>query len=192
MIKKLSFIPVFVICLFAVKASAQTADLSPSSNGSDLDQRVVNRIQKLKPDLNEAQIRALKARCKAAQTRISAVRKNAENYSTAQNQRLDKIADNLTKLTENLKMQGVNTSRVDQQVETVNSLKKQIDTAYNSYILALEDAVKLDCESLPEGFRSTIDDAKKQFSELQKLRQTLRKTINPGLKDALVELKDSL
>lgn len=189
MIKKLSFISVFIFCFFAASVSAQDANVGSSANR---DERVLERIQKLKTSLNRDQIDALKARCKAAQNKIKTIKKVATVYSLTQNERVDKILDSLTRLNENLKDQDVDTSLIAKKIEEINQLKTQIDSTYENYLLAIDDSAIIDCKIGPEGFRASVDDAKKQFSELADLRKSLRDLIKIELRETLIDLKDGL
>jgi hypothetical protein len=71
-------------------------------------------------------------------------------------------------------------------------VKGQAETIYKDYLTALEDSAKIECEANPEGFRSSIDDAKKQFSELADLRKSLKELVKIELREILIDLKSSV
>lgn len=192
MTKKLSFISVFVFCFLAANVSVQPAVGQSPTRDNDLSNRITERLQRLKTDLDTGQLQALKATCKPAQNKINAARKVAEVYSTTQGQKVDKIIENVTRLSTNLKSQGKDSGQVDTLLGGITELKKQIDTTYQNYLLALEDTAKVECEANPEGFRTSLDDAKGQFSNLADLRKSQKDLIKIELKDALTELKGSL
>jgi protein subunit release factor A len=157
-----------------------------------LDQRVTERIQKLKTVLSAGQIRDLKTRCKAAQNKLKTIKKVAAVYSSTQNKQVDTILSNADRLSGSLKNQGIDASPIDQKIEEINSLKTQIDSTYENYLLAIDDSAIIDCKVGPEGFRSSVDDAKNQFSELADLRKSLKDLIKIELRKTLIDLKDGL
>ncbi len=192
MIKKLSFISVFILLFAAVGVDAQDAGNRPSGNNNGLDQRVTERLKRLEANLNDDQIQAIKARCKAAQNKIKAVKKVAVVYSTSQNERVDKILNNLARLSENLKSQGIDAGSVDKTIDDVEKLEARIDSTYEDYLLAVNDSAAINCEASPEGFRLSVDDAKGQFSELRELRNSLRELIKVELKQTLTDIRNNL
>jgi hypothetical protein len=192
MIKKLSFVTVFILCFCTISVSAQDAGDGSPSQTSKLDQRVTERLKRLKTETNDKQLQTIKAKCKTAQTKFKIIKKTATFYFSAQDERVSKILDDLDKLTENLKNQRLDTESIDKNAEEIKQLKTEIDSTYEKYLLAIEDAAIIDCEASPEGFRISVDDAKKQFSELQELRKSLTDIIRGNLKSALINLKDSL
>lgn len=192
MIKKLSFIAVFILCFCTVSVSAQDATDNSSARSNGLDQRVTERLKRLKTDLNDRQIKVIKVRCKAAQNKIKTIKKVAGVYSSTQNERVDKILDNLDRLNENLRNQGKDTSSVDKEIEQISQLKTKIDSTYENYILAIDDSSVIDCEASPEGFRLSVNDAKEQFSELADLRKSLKDLIKIELRETLINLKSNL
>ena len=193
MIKKLSLIAVFVLCFCTVSVSAQNAETDPSSNRSDgLDQRVTERLKTLKTSLNDDQAKAIKARCESAQDKIKAIQKAAEAYSSAQDGEVSKILEGLDTLNQNMRSQGTDTGPVDSEIEKIKQVKTKIDSTYEKYLLAVSDSASIDCQASPEGFRLSVDDAKKQFSDLQALRSSLVDLIKGELKETLINLKGSL
>ncbi len=192
MIKKLSLISVFILLFCTVGASAQDAGNNSASVSNALDQRVTERLKRLKTTLDDNQLRVIKARCKAAQNKIKAIKKVAAVYSGAQNERVGNILNNLDRLSGNLRNQGADTTAIDDEVEKIKQLQTKIDTAYEDYLLAIDDSAVIDCQESPEGFRLSLDDAKQQFTQLRDLRNSLRQVIKDDLRQTLINLKDSL
>ncbi len=192
MIKKLSFISVFILLFCTISASAQEAGNSPAARSDALDQRVTERLKRLKTSLNENQLRIIKARCKAAQNKIKAIKKVAAVYSSTQNERVSNIIGNLDRLSENLRNQGVDTTSIDDEIEKIKQQQAKIDSAYENYLQAIDDSAVIDCQQSPEGFRLSVDDAKQQFAQLRELRNSLKQMIKDDLRPALVGLKGSL
>jgi hypothetical protein len=192
MIKKLSFISVFILLFCAVSVSAQDAENKPSSRSEGLDQRVTERLKKLPADLDDSEIKVIKAKCKAAQNKIKLVRQAADTYYSAQNEKVDKILDDLDSLSQTLKSQGIESGSIDKKIEEITQLKEKIGSTYEDYLLAVNDSVAINCETSPEGFRLSVDDAKKQFSDLRELRSTLINLIKVDLRQTLTGIKDSL
>ncbi|MEX2014624.1 MAG: hypothetical protein WD885_01695 [Candidatus Saccharimonadales bacterium] len=192
MIKKLSFISVFILLFCAVSVSAQDAEDNSSSRSNGLDQRVTERLKKLTTDLDDKQIQAIKARCEAAQNKIKLVRQAAGTYSSTQKESVNKILNNLIGLSETLKSERIESGSVDKKIEEINQLEAKINSTYENYFLAINDSVAIDCKTSPEGFRLSVDDAKKQFSDLQELRSTQMNLIKVELRQILTAIKDSL
>ncbi|HEX5798029.1 MAG TPA: hypothetical protein VFX79_01620 [Candidatus Saccharimonadales bacterium] len=192
MIKKLSFISVFILLFCTVSVSAQDAENKPSSRNDGLDQRVTERLKNLTADLDDNEIKALKAKCKAAQNRIRFVRQAADTYYSGRSERVDKILDDLSTLSETLKGQGVEAGSIDKKIEEITQLREKADATYKNYLLAVNDSVAINCETSPEGFRLSVDDAKKQFSDLQELRSALTNLIKVELRQDLTGIKDNL
>lgn len=192
MIKKLSLISVFILLFCTVSASAQDAGNNSANSSNALDQRVTERLKTLKSTLNDNQLRVIKARCKAAQDKIKAIKKVGAVYSVAQNERVDNILNNLNALSGNLRSQGVDTTEIDNEIEKIKQLQTKIDTAYEDYLLAIDDSSVINCQESPEGFRLSVDDAKQQFAQLRELRNSLRQIVKDDLRQTLINLKDSL
>lgn len=188
MIKKLSFISVFVLCFCATSVNAQA--VANSSNG--LDQRVTERLKRLKIELSESQTEIIKDRCEQAQGKLKAVQKSAAVYSLSQEETINKVLDDLTGLKESLSDRSADTVLISDKIDKINELKTKVDSTYKNYILAVEDSAAIDCKSSPEGFRLSLDDAKKQFAELTELRKSLVDLIKIELRGTLVEIKDNL
>lgn len=192
MIKKLSFISVFLLCFLTVSVHAQDAPGSPPAADNALDQRVADRVEKLKTNLDTGEIKALENRCKPAQNKLNAIQKAATAYSSAQSKSLDNIIDNLNKLSGSLRNEGYDASRIEQKLNEINKLNTTIDEIYESYITAIDDSANIDCEGNPEGFRSSVDDAKQQFTRLADYRKSLKDLIKIDLKEALISLKGNI
>ena len=193
MLRKLSLTAVLILCFFTAGASAQERENANTSGRSDgLDQRVTERLKTLKTSLNDKQAKDIKTRCKSAQSKLKAIQQKSEDYSSAQNSKVNEILDNLDKLNQNLRSQGVDTSSTDEQIEKISQIKTDIKATYENYLLALSDSALIDCQSSPEGFRLSVDDAKKNFSELKELRKSQIDLIKVDLKNALINLRNEL
>lgn len=192
MIKKLSFISVFILLFCVASVSAQDAENSLPSDKDGIDQRVTERLKKLTTDLDASQIEAIKAKCGAAQNKIKLVQKAAGAYASTQDESVDKILNDLTSLSETLRSQGIEAGSVDKKIKEITQLEEKINSTYENYLLAINDSIAIDCKAGPEGFRLSVDDAKQQFSDLQELRSTLIALIKVDLKQDLTGIKDSL
>lgn len=192
MIKKLSFISVFILLFATAGVSAQDGGDRPAERNNGLDQRVTERLKRLDTNLNDNQIRVIEARCKAAQNKLKALRKVAEVYSSTQNERVDKILDNLARLSENLKSQGMDAGSIDKNIREIKQLEENISSTYEDYLLAIDDSATINCQTSPEGFRLSVDDAKGQFSDLRELRNSLRDLIKVELRQTLTDIRNNL
>lgn len=193
MLRKLSLTAVLILCFFTVNASAQQReDTNIARSSEGLDQRVTERLKTLKTSLNDKQAKDIKTKCKSAQSKLKAIQQKAEDYSSTQNSKVDAILDRLDKLNQNLRSQGVDTTSIDEQIEKISQAKINIKSTYENYRLALSDSALIDCQSSPEGFRLSIDDAKKKFSELKELRKSQIDLIKVDLKKVLINLRNEL
>ena len=193
MTKKLSFISVIIFCFLVVPFLAQNASGQSPTRDNELSQRIAERLQRLKTaDLDTGEVRALKAKCKAAQNKIQASKKVAEAYSQSQSQQVNKIIENVTRLSSNLKAKNIDPGQIDTLLGGLNELERQIETRYQDYVVALDDSAKVECEANPEGFKASLVDARERFRELADLRKSLKELIKTDLKKSLTELKGSL
>lgn len=192
MIKKLSFISVFLLCFLTVSAHAQDTQQSSPDENRALNQRVDERIQRLKVSLDSQEIQNLKTNCKSAQDKLSIIEESAAAYSSAQNEKIGSIINNLNRLIGSLEDEGHDAAGIKQDLEAINKQKTNIDKAYENYIAAVNDSANMNCEESPAGFRSSVDDAKEQFTSLADYRKSLKDLIKVDLKETLISLKGSI
>lgn len=192
MIKKLSLISVFLLCFLTVSAHAQDAQQSSPDENRALNQRVDERIQRLKVNLDSQEIQNLKTNCKSAQDKLNSIEESAAAYYSAQNEKIGSIINNLNRLIGSLEDEGHDAVGIKQDLEAINKQKANIDKAYENYIEAVNDSANMNCEENPAGFRSSVDDAKEQFTSLADYRKSLKDLIKVDLKETLISLKGSI
>lgn len=174
---------VFSLSIFSIGASAQT----PSS--SALEQRVQRREARINEKLTAAQQTRLKARCKAAQIKITAAHKVALRHYENQDKKVEAILTKLNDFSKKQKDQGADTAVLQSVLTALLQRNQDIKVAYENYISALGDAADIDCQADPSGFKASLLDAREQFQALKTARQELRKTLKDTLLPALKELR---
>jgi chromosome segregation ATPase len=189
---------IFVFSGAAVGVSAQDgaqndrpSSATPSQNAIDRDKRIAERIGRLKTDLDQSQIERLKARCSTAQKRIAKLEEKAKAHGDNQDTRLISVIEKISALGSKLKDSGQDVTALERDIDSLQKQKSKLGMAYQGYLTALADAKNVDCESNPEGFRTSVDDAKEKFRELKKIRTELRNYLVNDLKPTFIELIES-
>jgi hypothetical protein len=183
--KKKYLVSVLVLVFTALPVAVHAQQDQTDPKRLEREKRVSQRISSVKPNLTDAQKIAYKNNCKGAQTKVAVHLKNAIKFSDKHDKKFLDMIDRVNKLVERLKVNGREVSQAEAAVDKAIQTNVQMETAYKAYILALTDTAQLDCQADVEGFRASIDEAKKEFKELRKLRADVRKTIKQDLKASL-------
>lgn len=175
---------VFSLGFVAAGVSAQE-----STAASDLQKRVQQRKDKIKENLSAAQETRLKERCSNAQAKIKKAEESAKKHSNNQDKKITALIEKLSTFAQNQKEKGQDTAGLETVIAGISQKNQAVDSAYNNYISALEDASMVDCKTDPAGFKASLSDARTQFEALKTARKELRQAIKDQLRPAIKEFR---
>lgn len=177
--------PALLIAPAAVHAQTGT----PANTNEAIAERIEKRKTELKTKLERTQETRLKARCKAAQTLLAKAQTRSEELETRRLGSYKTLQDRVAALIDKLRANGQNVTDLEAAQSTLNIKVVSLTQAYDSYQLALSDAVAVDCTTDPTGFKATLETARQFHDNIGKAYVDLRTTIKDVLKPAIVAVK---
>lgn len=197
---KLVLAAVLIVPLFAAGSVLAVDDqnmdrpVASDEQKTTLQQRLMERKEAMKAKLQAAEAANLKTRCKVAQGKMAPYKLRAENLVSRRKSIHTAALSRLQELSPKLQAAGVDTAELDKHIAT---LKTKVD-AYvedlTAFHQAIDDVGKMDCVGDPEGFKASLEEARKYRKEVvtdgQDIRTFLTTTIRPLLLQIREDLKD--
>ncbi len=194
------------VATFAQEDSAQsTEEVTPTTVPSDgetdnatqgQEEKRAERLQNYKDRLAErltiAEERKIKGACKGAQNVVLRLSENASQVKQIRQNAYSSISDKLERLAVKLEVAGVDTSTLN---DAINSMDAEVDiflATMTDYETILVDLSNLDCESDPQAFKAALSAAKQQRVTLVSSSQGLRNYFNNSIKPILQQIKQEL
>ncbi len=147
------------------------------------------RLEKFKTDykvkLSALETANLKQKCKPAQTVVKSVQERVNSGSGNRTKAYGKITDHLSGLLVKLKAKGVDTTKLEQEINELKAKVAQHDTDLAAYKQAVSDLKLLDCATDPAAFKAALlaarADRDKVVKDVADIRAYLKDTIKPTL-----------
>lgn len=157
------------------------------------EERINQRKEAFKAKLlNGAAETKLKNRCKAAQGLIKGPQARAKSIKTSREAVYGALTDHLDKLVTKLQAKGADTTKLEADITGLQNL---IDAFYDSletYTLAVNDLVAMDCEADPDAFKAALEDAREQRAGLKDLTVEIRDYLKNTVKPTLLDIRKDL
>ncbi len=142
--------------------------ITPSSpeDSTTIDQRIAQRKTTYKAQLVAVNAAQVASKCSLAQSVLTEVRSKDSKTASIRLQAYNDLAKRLAFLVDNLSSQGTDaTALSNAQTQFIASINTYLNDR-EKYKVAMDDAIVIDCNADPVGFRASVLDA-------QKLRATL-------------------
>lgn len=165
-----------------------TASEAPKTTLAD---RLAKRKADLATKLTTAQTTRLKARCQAAQTKLTTVNEHAQ---TASGNRITAYNNIETKLNELVTKLGSDADTTDLQaaLATLSTKMDGFEADVTTYKQTLADLLAVDCASDPTSFRASLDSAKTEQAKLTADSAAIRTFLQETIKPLLQTIRSSL
>lgn len=172
---------------------SQTVDVQDDVSAPDFQAKLQERIQQkkaaIKTSFSRAQQSRIKARCKAAQGKITTVSAKAKALKTTRISVYQKISEKLAELSSKLKEAGVDTTEMNGQITELNNQIATFQTQLNNTHQAAVDASSIDCVADPSGFKAALESLRADREALAKTSAGIKTYITDTIRPTLVSQK---
>lgn len=158
---------------------------------STLAERLEKRKQAYPVKLNGAQLSSLKARCKASQEKLAPVRDKVIVVQKNRINAYDTLHDRINGLISTVGGQA-DTSKLVQQLTEYEARVDKMEIALAYYRQALNDLIEVDCTADPNGFKSSLEEARTLLTQVLQAATDIRQLIQDSIKPSLVSLRQEL
>lgn len=190
----------FTIALFAILfmssggallVNAQTAPKNPPSGGT-FEERLVQRKDERKVQLDERQQRRLMQRCTKSQQKVRSLQQSTSRVADERESVYEDINGKLLVTIGRLKLAEVDTFGLEQQHETYIDKVDGFNTIMDFYQQTLDDIAVINCQSDVVGFKALVDTARIYHKDLRARSADIRAYVIDQIKPNLKGLHDKL
>ena len=155
-------------------------------------QRIEKRKAELKIRLSSLEQAKIKTKCKNSQGLVMSLSGRIKGLQTSRNQVYTNLASRLTKLSGQLKDQGLDTATLDTQIAELKTKVDTFKTDLTAYKEAASDLADMDCVNDPTGFKASLEAARSTREKVAKDAMDIKTYVNDTIKPTLVRLHDQL
>lgn len=138
---------------------------------------------KVKPETKE--VESIKSKCKPAQLKIKDVGDKTELNVKERSKAYTEVVTKLTETVAKLKVKGVVTTTLEQEIALLNTKIALFNTDLATYKTALSDLKLHDCVTDPTGFKAVLESARtantKLIADAADIKAYIKNTIKPTL-----------
>ncbi len=170
----------------------QTTQTTPADQDTTTEDRKALRRAEHAAQVDEVRTRSIAGKCEAAQNKITAQIKRAEEVRESRRAIYANVQEKLTSITSRLSEIDIDVTTIEAATQELNSLVVAFGEDFDGYQQALSDASSLDCEADPEGFLLAIEDAKAKLADLKEQSAAIREYFTGTIIPAIQEAKASI
>lgn len=201
---KITFVVIVAVALMLssvslVSAQADTAVETPvtpaattTTDPQKLKERVEARKAALKTKLTTVQQKRIQSRCKAAQGLVTSSVAKANSVEANRTKIHSDILDRLNKIEVKASSQGVDTTKLKQQIALLQTKIDVFKTDAAAYSLAAKDTAELDCVADPVAFKASLETSRTALAKLKADAADIRTHLVASVKPALAEIRTQL
>jgi len=187
--KKKAISAIMFLFLFSPLAMVQAVQPGIDNPDSPANLRAEAR-DKAKEKRDEAK----EEKCKNVESRIEAKMNKYENGNISVENVHKKLKERIGNIVTRLKNNGVDASKLEGDLETLDQKIKQVASSYDTFIAALKETKTYACGESQGQFRTKLQEAKKLMVNVRTARQETRSfitgTIIPDIKALREQLKE--
>lgn len=166
-------------------ARAQTSPAPPPA-GSNFQQRLAQRKQERRIQLDERQQRRLDQRCTRAQQQIRSLQQSTAQLADKRNRVYShQIDGKLWVIIGMLKIAGKDTFRLEQQLAEFATKAEGFKTVMGYYTQTLDDIAVINCQADVVGFKALLDTARLYHGNLRTRSADIRSYVVDQIKPTL-------
>lgn len=176
-------------------SSSPTASTEQKPLTEEQKAQIKSRVEKYKAQagvVNRAAEARLKLRCNVAQTVTKNVRVKALTLRDNRTKAYKNIADKLAHTVTKLKEKQIDTTKLEEQIATLNTKIAAFTTAAEAYKQAIDDMADMECTTDPGGFKAALDQARTAQRTMHTLATEIRTYVSNAIKPTLVQLRAEL
>jgi uncharacterized coiled-coil protein SlyX len=174
------------------QAEGAEEEQSSEEQTSTREERLEARKEKYQLRLTFAQEQRLKSRCKASQGKIRSLEGRIKGIETSRSQVYGNLLERLTVLSSRLDEQGYNVSTLNEQLIDLQINIDTFNVQLENYKTAVSDLAEMDCESNPEAFKASLEEARESLNELKTSSNDIRTYMKGTLKTILQQIRSEL
>lgn len=180
---------------FAGIANAQRTNSSSEKSTEALNQRVEKRKDAAKVRLNALEKQAIQSRCKASQGHLRRLSSRIVGISVSRGDVYTMLKNRLHDVSKRLEAKGIGTAELNNQITELEAKITTFNTDLQAYEQLISDLSSMDCAADPEGYRASLDEAKKTRTETVQagvaIHDYLKNTIKPTLQSLRTQLGEN-
>lgn len=173
----------------ATSGSSQTLT---ADQKAALEKRLQTRVAAVKTKITDAQKTRITARCKASQGNLTSFAARIQTGQTKRTEAYGAVIAKLSPLAASLKAQGVDTTKLDEQIKELRTRMDTYNTAVSDYKQAVTDLSVMDCVADPSGFQASLEAARTAQYGVRTAAQSATDYIRNTIKPTLVTIRQGL
>lgn len=174
---------------------SQEQSSSSSSEGranTTIEERVQNRRDALTQQLDAIRVQRVAARCENIKSKLEIVFDKADKLNNSHIERYSSLGEKLISLSDRLSNNQINTAVLDTLISEFNQLTEQIETDFQIYHQALEDALEIDCATDADSFLLALEEARQYRTAINSSVKSIGSLVNTSIKNTLNDIKADL
>ena len=176
-----------------VESPGQQSQQNNNSNRpEEIEQRLQERKNRRKPQLTFVLRSRIQSRCAPAQGILKSTESRVKKVRNNRNKVYENMVDVLTKLSANLKDNGVDTTDLDSKIDALKDKVEAFKTQLDTHVQAVSDIANMECATDPEGFWVTLEEARSSQKALIDSAGEIKKQFHETIKPTLQDLKKQL
>lgn len=172
--------------------SQESEDVTAETKAEQRAARIQALKDKKQERITQLEQKRITQKCKPAQNIIDKLQSSMNKVVENRKEKYGNLTSKLSELSTKLLAAGVDTTELDSAITEIEMTISDAILLIENYNTSLSDIAAMDCESDPEGFKLTLDEARVQRTEIISLQGTLRSGVNEKIKPLLDSIKLSL
>lgn len=157
-----------------------------------LQERLAARKQQVQERITAARTQRIQTNCRAAQGKVTSLEAKVQGTETSRQEVYTNLQRRLEALSQKLADEGIDTSALDVQRQTLQAEVDKFFATLATYKQAVADLAAMDCASDPEAFHATLVSVRTMLPELRQQAQTIRSILQDQIKPTLLTIKQQL
>lgn len=180
------------LTVFAGVAAAQRTDSSSEESTTTLEERIQERKNTAKVRLNALEKQAIQSRCKASQGHLRRLNSRIVGISVNRTDIYAMLKNRLHDVSKRLEAKGIGTTELNNQINELEVKITTLDTTLQTYEGLVDDLSTMDCAADPEGYRASLEEAKKARTEAVQASVVIHDYLKSTIKPTLQKLRTQL
>ncbi|HSX27616.1 MAG TPA: hypothetical protein VLG25_02440 [Patescibacteria group bacterium] len=178
---------------WADEGTNTTTSSDQETGKTTMSERIESHKTAFKTRLSTLQQANIKAKCKNAQGIVKSTSVRIKGVETSRKQVYTNLVNRLTKMSTQLKDQGLDTTTLDSQIDELKTKIATFETDMSSYQQAISDLQEMNCMADPTGFKASLEAARtaraQVLSDSVAIKDYVKNTIKPTLEDLHKQLE---
>lgn len=154
--------------------------------------RIVSYISQYRIVLSEGERQSVMANCKSAQVALTNIQLRLGATTTKRFDDYNLVVTKLNDLKLTMNTRLIDVSNLDLLIVDYKQLRNSFNDAVATFDTTLDDSIRMDCKSNPEGFRATLEAVREARKDTVVVSTEIKELTNSNLKTTLDTVRTKL